>query len=161
IPGFIKEFTGTHRYIIDYLVEEVLAQQPMPVQTFLLQTSILERLQGSLCEAVLGKSVGENSGQTMLEQMEQSNLFLTPLDEERRWYRYHQLFAEALLHRLQRSQPELVPDLHRRASVWYEQHDLMRDAVLHALAAVDYERAARLIDRNAEELVKHGELATL
>jgi len=92
-------------------VEEVLARQPEPVQTFLLQTAILERLEGSLCEAVMGvmrEPGGEASGQAMLEQVEQANLFLTPLDDSRRWYRYHQLFAEALRHRLQRRQPDLI-----------------------------------------------------
>src|SRR5205823_10097277 len=140
-------FTGSHRYIIDYLVQEVLARQPEPVQTFLLQTAILEQLKGSLCEAVIGEPVGEASGQAMLEQLEQANLFLMPLDDERLWYRYHQLFAEALRHRLQRRQPALVPELHRRASTWYEQHGLLRDAVHHALAATDFARAARLIEQ--------------
>ncbi len=164
IPGFLQAFSGSHRYIIDYLVEEVLARQPEPVQTFLLQTAILERLQGSLCEAVMGvmrEPGGEASGQAMLEQVEQANLFLTPLDEERRWYRYHQLFAEALRHRLQRRQPDLVPDLHRRASTWYEQHGLLREAVHHALTAADFAQAARLIEHSAEMTAKRGELATL
>jgi LuxR family maltose regulon positive regulatory protein len=126
ITGFIQAFSGSHRYIIDYLVEEVLARQPEAIQTFLLQTAILERLQGSLCDAVMGvrrEPDGDASGQAMLERVEQANLFLTPLDDERRWYRYHQLFAEALRHRLQRTQP----DLHRRASRWYEQQGLTRD----------------------------------
>src|SRR3989440_4663376 len=96
IPAFLKAFTGSQRYIIDYLTEEVLARQPEPVQTFLLQTAILERLQGFLCEAVVGEHGGEASGQAMLEQLEQANLFLMPLDDERQWYRLHQLFAEAL-----------------------------------------------------------------
>jgi len=164
IAGFLAAFSGSHRYIIDYLVEEVLAQQPEPVQTLLLQTAILERLQGSLCEAVMGvrrEPGGEANGQAMLEQLEQANLFLTPLDEERRWYRYHQLFAEALRHRLQRRQPELVPDLHRRASTWYEQQGLTRDAVHHALTAADFAQAARLIEQTAELTAKRGELATL
>src|SRR5260370_11162988 len=108
IPGFLEAFTGSHRSIIDYLVEEVLARQPEPVQTFLLQTAILEGLQGSLCEAVMGQPGGEPSGevsgQAMLEQLEQANLFLTPLDDERLWYRYHQLFAQALRHRFPRPQ---------------------------------------------------------
>src|SRR5207302_8051474 len=111
IADFLKAFTGSQRYIIDYLTEEVLTRQPEPVQTFLLQTAILEQLQGSLCEAVIGMHGGEASGQAMLEQVEQANLFLTPLDDERRWYRYHQLFAEALRHRLQRKHPTLVPEL--------------------------------------------------
>jgi LuxR family transcriptional regulator, maltose regulon positive regulatory protein len=161
ISAFLKAFTGSQRYIIDYLTEEVLARQSEPVQTFLLQTSILERLQGSLCEAVIGKHGEEASGQVVLEQLEQANLFLVPLDEERRWYRYHQLFAEALRHLLQRSRPDLVPELHRRANAWYEQHEMFREAVHHALAAADFERAAHLIEHSAEMMAKRGEIATL
>src|SRR6266699_6312462 len=161
IAGFLEAFTGSHRYIIDYLVEEVLARQPELVQTFLLQTAILERLQGSLCEAVMGEPGGEASGQAVLEQLEQANLFLMPLDDERLWYRYHQLFAEALRHRLQRRQPDLVPELHRRASAWYEQHGLVREAVHHALAATDFALAARLIEQAFNSLVRRGEIATL
>jgi LuxR family maltose regulon positive regulatory protein len=159
--AFLASFTGSHHYIIDYLVEEVLARLPESVQTFLLHTAILERLQGSLCEAVLGESGEESSGQALLEQMEQANLFLTPLDEERRWYRYHPLFAEALRHRLQRSQSDLVPALHQRASRWYEQQGLANEAIHHALAAADFEQAVRLIEQNAERLVKCGELFAL
>ena len=161
IPAFLKAFTGSQRYIIDYLTEEVLALQPEPVQTFLLQTAILERLQGSLCEAVISEHDGETSGQAMLEQLEQANLFLVSLDDDRRWYRYHQLFAEALRHRLQRTYPTLVPELHKRASAWYEQQGLMHDAVHHALAATDFVQAARLIEQIAELTAKRGELATL
>src|SRR3989440_718553 len=164
IPGFLEAITGSHRYIIDYLVEEVLARQPEPVQTFLLQTAILERLQGSLCEAVMGvmrEPGGEASGQAMLEQLEQANLFLVPLDDERLWYRYHQLFAEALRHRLQRKHPALVPELHKRASAWYEQQGLTRDAVHHALAATDFVQAAHLIEQAFNSLLRRGEIATL
>ena len=161
IPTFLKAFTGSQRYIIDYLTEEVLALQPEPIQTFLLQTAILERLQGSLCEAVISEYAGEASGQAMLEQVEQANLFLVPLDEERQWYRYHQLFAEALRYRLQRKYPTLVPELHQRASAWYEQQGLTHDAIHHALAAADFAQAARLIEQIAELTAKRGELATL
>ena len=164
IAGFLQAFTGSHRYIIDYLVEEVLARQPEPVQRFLLQTAILERLEGSLCEAVMGgmrAPGGEAGGHAMLEQLEQANLFLMPLDDGRRWYRYHQLFAEALRHRLQHQQPALVPELHRRASRWYEQYGLMGDAVHHALAAADFEQAARLMEQAGNDLVRQGEIATL
>jgi LuxR family maltose regulon positive regulatory protein len=166
IPDFLKAFTGSQRYIIDYLTEEVLARQPASVQTFLLQTAILERLEGSLCEAVLGKfdrdTRGETSGQAMLEQVEQANLFLVPLDEERRWYRYHQLFAEALRHRLQRIHPTLVPELHRRASAWFEQQGMIHDAVHHALAAADYGQAARMIEYSfINSFVRRGEIPTL
>ncbi len=164
IPAFLKAFMGSQRYIIDYLVEEVLARQPESVQTFLLQTAILERLEGSLCEAVMGvmrEDGGKVSGQAVLEQVEQANLFLVPLDDERRWYRYHQLFAEALRHRLQHKQPTLVPALHLRASAWYEQQGLMHDAIHHALLANDFVQAARLIEQAAELTAKRGELATL
>jgi LuxR family maltose regulon positive regulatory protein len=161
ISASLKALTGSQRYIIDYLAEEVLARQPEPLQTFLLRTAILERLQGSLCEAVIGEDGTEASGQVMLEQVEQANLFLMPLDEERLWYRYHQLFAEALRHRLQRAHPALVPELHRRASSWYEQHGLIRDAISHALAVPDFTLAARLIEQAFNTLVRRGEIATL
>src|SRR5947209_17624103 len=104
---------------------------------------------------------GEASGQAMLERLEQANLFLVPLDDERRWYRYHQLFAEALRHRLQRKEPTLVPQLHQRASTWYEQHGLTNDAVHHALAASDFAQAARLIEQAFNALVRRGEITTL
>jgi LuxR family transcriptional regulator, maltose regulon positive regulatory protein len=129
VSTFVERFTGSHRCLIDYLVAEVLARQPEPIQTFLLQTSILERLNGSLCEAVLTAPGGVGSGQAMLERLEQANLFLPPLDDERQWYRYHSLFAEMLRHHLPRHQAALVPSLHRRASAWYEQHGLTRDAI--------------------------------
>jgi LuxR family maltose regulon positive regulatory protein len=161
ISSFLQAFTGSQRYIIDYLTEEVLAHQPAYVQVFLLETSILERLEGSLCEAVLGKYDGDVGGQVMLEQLEQANLFLVPLDDERRWYRYHQLFAEALRHRLQRTHPTLVPVLHQRASAWFEQQGLKHDAVYHALAASDFAQAARLIEHTFLSFVRRGEMATL
>jgi short-subunit dehydrogenase len=158
IPGFIKTFTGSHRYVVDYLVEEVLVHQPEPVQAFLLQTATLERMTGSLCEAV----TGNGDGQAMLERLEQTNLFLVPLDDERRWYRYHHLFADMLQQRLQKRMPDLVPELHRRASAWYEQHGLQTEAVEHALSALDFGRAARLIEQVTVALIwKRGELSTL
>jgi ATP/maltotriose-dependent transcriptional regulator MalT len=158
IPGFIKAFTGSHRYVVDYLVEEVLVHQPEAVQTFLLQTAILERMTGSLCEAVTGNA----DGQAMLEQLEQANLFLVSLDDERRWYRYHHLFTDMLQQRVQTRIPDLLPDLHRRASAWYEQHGLPAEAVEHALSAFDFERAACMIEQIASTLIwKRGELSTL
>ena len=135
----------------------MLARQPADVQSFLLQTAILERLCGSLCEAV----TGEPQGQAMLERLEEANLFLLPLDDERRWYRYHQLFAEMLRQRLQRAQPDRVARLHQRASAWYAQHELIREAVHHALAANDFAQAARLIEQAFNALVRRGEIATL
>ena len=157
ISHFMQAFTGTHRFVVDYLTQEVLARQPAEVQSFLLQTAILERLCGPLCEAV----TGESGGQAMLERLEEANLFLLPLDDERRWYRYHQLFAEMLRQRVQRVQPEQVARLHQRASAWYAQHELIREAVHHSLAASDFAQAAHLIEQAFNSLVRRGEIATL
>ncbi len=137
--GFIKSFTGSHRFVMDYLVEEVLNQLPADIQTFLLRTSILERMCGPLCEAVVGRE-----SQDILEYLEQANLFIVPLDNERRWYRYHHLFADLLRQRLQQSKD--VDELHKRASQWYEENDLEIEAFHHATAANDVERAERLIE---------------
>ena len=140
--GFIAGFAGDDRYVVDYLAEEVLARQPDRVQAFLLQTSILGRLSGPLCDAV----TGQGGGKDMLEALDRGNLFLVSLDDRRRWYRYHHLFADVLRARLQDEQPGQVPDLHRRASEWYEQNGELSEAVGHALAAGDFERAAGLVE---------------
>ncbi len=145
VSDFLAAFTGSHRFVLDYLSEEVLAQQPAVVQSFLLHTSILERLSEPLCDAV----TKQEGSQAMLEALERTNLFVIALDDERRWYRYHHLFAEVLNNRLQQTKPALVSDLHRRASAWYEQHELPAEAVQHALAIPDAELAARLIERIA------------
>jgi LuxR family transcriptional regulator, maltose regulon positive regulatory protein len=110
--SFLPAFTGSHRFVLDYLSEEVLSRQPAEVQTFLLQTSILDRLSGSLCEAV----TGHQESQEMLETLDRANLFVVALDDVRRWYRYHHLFANLLRSRLQEAMPDLLPELHRRAS---------------------------------------------
>ena len=146
VASFIASFTGSHRYVVDYLVEEVLSRQSEEVQDFLLRTCLLDRLSGPLCDAVRGRE----DSQRLLERVERSNLFLVALDEERQWYRYHHLFAEVLRSRLQQQQPLVVPDLHRRASSWYEQHKLFDEAVTHALAIPDVEHAARLIEQYAQ-----------
>ena len=143
LSGFIAAFTGSHRFIIDYLTEEVLEQRPKGTKDFLLQTSILERLCAPLCDSVTGQS----EGQVTLERLEQANLFLIPLDEELRWYRYHHLFAEVLRQRLQQDHSARVPELHRRAQEWLEQNGLIHEAVNHALAGRDFEQAANLIER--------------
>jgi LuxR family transcriptional regulator, maltose regulon positive regulatory protein len=143
---FITAFTGSHRYVVDYLVEEVLLRQPENVQDFLLKTCLLARLSGPLCDGVRER----DDSQVLLEYLERTNLFLVPLDNERQWYRYHHLFAEVLRNRLLQQQPVLVPELHRRASRWYEQHMLFDEAVTHALAVPDVEHAARLIEQYAE-----------
>ena len=159
--SFIKSFTGSHHFVLDYLVEEVLGQQDARLQRFLLRTSILDRMTGSLCDAILLDSSG--SGQATLESIEHANLFLVPLDNERRWYRYHQLFADLLRQRLQQrsassTEDELVDvtELHRRASLWYEDHGLSIEAFHHAAAAHDIARTERLIEGEGMPLQFRG-----
>jgi LuxR family maltose regulon positive regulatory protein len=142
VPRFIKAFAGDDRYIVDYLVEEVLRRQPERTRSFLLQTSILERLSGPLCDAV----TNQEDGRGMLEALERGNFFVVPLDDKRQWYRYHHLFADVLYAHLIAEQPARVPTLHRRASEWYEQHGSAADAIRHALAAEDFGRAADLVE---------------
>jgi LuxR family maltose regulon positive regulatory protein len=142
IAGFIEAFTGSHRFVLDYLVEEVLQHQTEPVRSFLMQTAILDRFCASLCNAVTGRE----DGKAMLDVLDRSNLFLIPLDDKRQCYRYHHLFAEVLQAYLREEQPEQVSTLHRRASFWYVRNDLPHDAIHHALAAEDFERAAELIE---------------
>lgn len=159
---FIESFTGSHHFVVDYLVEEVLRQQPEDIQTFLLRTSVLDRLCGSLCDAVL--DAPSVSGQDTLEFLERANLFIVPLDNERRWYRYHHLFAELLRQRLYQSGAQPGADeapaaaLHRRASQWYEDNDLPIEAFHHAVAAHDIDRAARLVEGNGMPLQFRGGL---
>ena len=153
--SFIKSFTGSHHFILDYLVEEVLHRQPDHVRNFLLQTAILDRLNGSLCDAV----TGQEGGRGMLEALERGNLFVVPLDNQRQWYRYHPLFAEVLQARLIDEQPDQVFSLHQRASEWYQQNGLPSDAIRHALAAEDFEGAAGLIELAWPE-VEDGSLST-
>ena len=140
--GFIQAFAGSHRFVLDYLVAEVLDRQPERVRTFLLQTAILERLTGALCDAV----TAQDGGRAMLESLERTNLFVAPLDDQRQWYRYHHLFADVLQTHLMEAQPAQVSSLHRRASTWYEQNGFAADAIRHALAAGDSARAAGLIE---------------
>lgn len=142
--GFIKSFTGSHHFVMDYLVAEAMAQQPEGVQTFLMRTSILDHLCGPLCDAILQDPSA--SGQETLEYLERANLFIVPLDNQRQWYRYHHLFADVIRARLLKEQPDQVFLLHHRASVWYEQNGMLSDAVNHALAAEDYERTAGLME---------------
>jgi LuxR family maltose regulon positive regulatory protein len=142
VAGFIAGFAGDDRYVVDYLAEEVLQRQPDRVQAFLMQTSILDRLSGPLCDAV----TGQGGGRAMLEALDRGNLFLVPLDDRRRWYRYHHLFADVLQARLLDERPGQVPDLHRRASVWYEQNGEQSVAIGHALAGRDFQRAADLVE---------------
>jgi LuxR family maltose regulon positive regulatory protein len=142
IAAFIAGFAGDDRYIVDYLAEEVLQRQPEQVQRFLLQTSILDRLSGPLCDAV----TGQDDGKTKLAALERGNLFLFPLDDRRQWYRYHQLFGDVLQAHLLDEQPDDVPGLHGRASAWYEQNGEPSEAIRHALTAGDFEHAADLVE---------------
>ena len=144
VTDFITAFTGSHRFILDYLTEEALKRQPEAVQTFLLQTAILDRLNGSLCDAVTGR----NDSQATLEQIERSNLFLISLDDERYWYRYHHLFADVLRNSLKRSQAGAIDELHRRASRWLAGEKLFDEAISHAIAARDYELSASIMEES-------------
>src|SRR5215210_184929 len=141
IPNFIDAFAGSNRHVVDYLAEEVLGRQPEALRTFLLETSILDRMCAPLCNAVSGRT----DRQTTLERLEHANLFVIPLDDERRWYRYHHLFADVLRQRLRQRHPALLPVLHQRASGWFEGKGLASEAIHHALAAADWERATRLL----------------
>jgi len=148
---FIAEFSGSHRYVIDYLADEVIARQSEEVQVFLRRTSILERFCGPLCDVVVEGEVSGNTG--IIDYLEHSNLFLIPLDDHREWYRFHHLFVDFLRLHLHKEEPELIPELHRRASQWYETEGLMDEAIQHALAARDLERATRLVEGIASSLV--------
>ncbi len=160
LSRFVQELTGSHRFILDYLTEEVLDQQPANVQAFLLETSILDRLTGPLCDAVCS-SLGAGEGRAVLEQLERGSFFVVPLDDERKWYRYHRLFADLLRQRLERSGPNRVRPLHRRAGEWYQGQELMPAAIEHALASGDADWAATLIERAAEPVMLRSEAATL
>jgi LuxR family transcriptional regulator, maltose regulon positive regulatory protein len=161
---FIAEFAGSQRFVLDYLADEVLASQPEAIQAFLLQTSILERLTGPLCDALLPDdrppaSAGPSS--VMLEEVERANLFLVPLDEARQWYRYHHLFAEFLRHRLMQAPRVAVAELHLRASGWYARSGMSAEAVHHALAAGDVNRASELLEQHANTRWASAEIAFL
>jgi LuxR family maltose regulon positive regulatory protein len=150
VSTFIQAFAGDHRYIADYLLEEVLQRQPEAVRRFLLQTAMLDRLSGPLCDAV----TGQQDGAARLEALHRGNFFVTPLDDHRQWYRYHHLFADMLAAQLRAEQPALVALLHRRASAWHEQHGVAADAIRHALAAADVAHAARLVELAAPAMLR-------
>jgi len=141
---FIRTFAGSHQFVLDYLLEEILYQQSEDIQNFLLSTSILSRLCSSLCEAVV--NIKSTSGKKFLAHIQLANLFIVPLDDKRQWFRYHHLFAEALLARLKTQQPDKIKILNQRASAWYEENDLLDEAIRHAFAADDYERVANLCE---------------
>jgi LuxR family maltose regulon positive regulatory protein len=176
VTQFIEAFSGSHHYIMEYLIDEVLQGQPAEVQTFLLYTSVLDRLCGPLCEAILpgGEAPGSGQGfapspvapdvstaQELLAYLEHANLFINPLDDQRHWYRYHSLFADLLRHRLQQTYPDQITTLHLSASHWYEQAGFTGQAVRHALAAQTYGRAAALVEQVAPAMIQRSELARL
>lgn len=157
IKGFIQEFSGNHRHVLTYLAEEVLAGCPESTYNFLLQTSILAQLSGPLCDAVTGRSDGEET----LKELERANLFLVPLDDNGKWYRYHHLFGDLLRYRLNQRHPDQIAGFHRNASQWYEQAGLTSPAVQHALSAQDFDRAARLMEQFAPAMIQRGEFTQL
>jgi LuxR family maltose regulon positive regulatory protein len=155
---FISAFTGDDRYIVDYLADEVLAQRPKGTQDFLLQTSILDRMTGPLCDAV----TAQEGGQELLERLDQSNLFIVPLDNRRHWYRYHHLFVDLLRQRLgEATNSQEINNLHQRASQWYEKHDFLVEAVEHSLAAEDYDDVIRLIELGSSKLLMQSQQSLL
>ena len=168
---FVEAFTGSNRYVLDYLIEEVFKQQSDQVQTFLLQTSILDRLSAPLCEALINGGTDEmvssslsdftlSTCQEILEYLDQANLFLIPMDDQREWYRYHRLFADLLRKRLRQEYPQLVGSLHTRASVWFEKQGILGLAIDHALAGKDFKRGADLLETNIEPTLMRGEVPT-
>jgi ATP/maltotriose-dependent transcriptional regulator MalT len=166
LSGFIRDFTGSNRFILDYLVEEVLERQPEAVQDFLLQTSILERMSAPLCDEVIGTFKGSNvqsfkRSNEILEYLDRSNLFIIPLDDRRDWFRYHRLFDDLLRRRLQYAHSDLVPDLHERASHWFEQNGYLEEAIEHAFHAKDMQRAADLLENAAETMMMRSQVTTL
>ncbi|MGD8515670.1 MAG: LuxR C-terminal-related transcriptional regulator [Anaerolineae bacterium] len=167
VARFIRTFTGSHRFVLDYLMEEVISQQSKAKQEFLLRTSVLERMCAGLCDAVMEgtteagtqPSLLSSPSQAFLEQLEATNLFLIPLDDERHWYRYHHLFADLLRSRFEQEMgAKAVRDVHTRASLWYEQQGLVAEAVKHAIQSDDFDRVARLVEENALQLIYYVEL---
>jgi LuxR family maltose regulon positive regulatory protein len=157
VDSFIQAFSGSHRHVLTYLAEEVLERQSEATLNFLLQTSVLDRLCGPLGNAV----TAQQDGQATLEKLEHANLFIVPLDDKCQWYRYHHLFSEVLQSRLQQIQPDLIPELHRRASNWFERNGFNAEAVEHALVGKDWAHATRLIEANMGSAQLRGEMATV
>jgi LuxR family transcriptional regulator, maltose regulon positive regulatory protein len=157
VKDFVAAFSGSHHYVVDYLVDEVLSLQSENVRDFLLKTSLLERMNASLCNAL----TGESDGQSVLEQLHRSNLFVSALDDDRQWYRYHHLFADVLHNRLRQMNANIIPELHRRAAEWFESNGFLSEGMTHALAAQDMEFAAKMVDRNSAAMLMRGEMPTL
>jgi LuxR family transcriptional regulator, maltose regulon positive regulatory protein len=157
VSEFINSFSGKHHFVLDYLAEEVLQRQPDYIQEFLLKTSILQQLNGPLCDYVTQGAISVPS-QDILHRLEQSNLFVLPLDVERGWYRYHHLFSELLYYRLREVYPDQIAPLHCRASAWYETNKDIKQAIYHSIEGQDRSCAARLLEQHAGDLLRQGEL---
>jgi len=157
LPGFVKAFSGSSHYVLEYLIEEVFERRSTDEQEFLLRTSILDQLCGPLCDAIAGRT----GSSLLLDRLEHANLFIIPLDQSHTWFRYHHLFAELLRQRLHSSGKFSEVELHRRASQWFADKGLLPEAIQHALAAKDWDRAAELISKNSVMLLRRGELVTL
>ena len=149
---FMENFSGSHHYVVDYMIEEVLNRQPEEVKSFLLQTSILQRMNASLCNSILQRT----DSQSMLERLELRNLFVIPLDEQRQWYRYHHFFRDLLRNRLQHSHPAKIPELHHLASSWYQKNGLLPEALDHAISGAHYEDAAAMIENQGNSMLANG-----
>ncbi|MBV9229954.1 MAG: LuxR family transcriptional regulator, partial [Chloroflexi bacterium] len=160
LSRWVSDFAGSYRYLLDYVQQDILAPLPVPLQDFLLQVSIVTRMDAAVCQAVTAGATREES-QQWLEEVERANLFVVHLDEQRQWYRFHDLFREVLLTRLQARQPELVPVLHQRAATFYEATGELREAITHALAAADYSYAASLMEQAAPQFWLNGETRTI
>ncbi|HEX9118130.1 MAG TPA: LuxR C-terminal-related transcriptional regulator [Anaerolineae bacterium] len=163
IESFVAGFNGRHRYLVDYLLDEVVGRQSVEVQRFLLSTSILERLCGPLCDAVLDNAGSDlpSAGEAVLERLDQDNLFVVALDDQAYWYRYHHLFRDFLLARLQKTQPARVASLHRAAAEWHSTRGFLREAVRHALATGDWDYAAAMVERHSFTMIMHSEISTI
>ena len=164
LSGFINAFTGSHHYIYDYLLGEILGHQSPEIQHFLLSTSILDQFSAPLCDALLeadNQSSKKRSSKLILEELEHSNLFITPLDHEQQWYRYHPLFAELLRGYLQQKEPAQIQSLHKQASIWFESQGMISDAIRHAFAVKDWEHIVRLVSANVFALLEQNELTSL
>lgn len=167
VATFVETFGGTQRYILDYLLEEILARQPQPLRRFLLQTSILDRLSAGLCAAVIATGddgsleADARSAAATLDYLDRANLFLVQLDQQRRWYRYHHLFADLLRARLQQQQPQAIAGLHRHAARWYREQGLAAEAIGHALEAGDRHLAANLLEAHTRPLLIQGQIHAL
>jgi LuxR family maltose regulon positive regulatory protein len=157
VAGFIAGFAGDDRYVVDYLVEEVLQRLPADVQDFLLRTSVLDRMNGALCDSLTDR----HDARGVLEALDRDNLFVVPLDDRRHWYRYHHLFADVMRGRLLAERPDLAPALHRRAAAWHDQEGDVAEAIRHSLLAADYVRAAELVEKVIPELRRERQEATL